>query len=378
MSRSPLMRRAGLAVLVACLSVALPHAAWSWGGPTHHYIAEHYSQHLPGTIDGLRAYDSVVDQHVTDPDTRKSTTPGESYRHFIDIDAYPEFLAGTLTHSRSALESEYGASTVLANGVLPWIEGDVVNTLAQQFRARQWSAAALTIADLCHYAGDATQPLHCTENYDGQLSGNSGVHSRYESTMLEPYLSGLSTPVMPVRYYAGVIDTMFRVVGDSWADVATILQADNDALDRSSGQYDADYYNVMWSETGAMTRARIDSATVLTASLVYTAWVNAGEPAVPGSTSPVEPGAPAGNRLSAWPSPFRDQLNLQYAGSGPLRVEVFDVHGARVAELADAVPSAGSLSWRPADAGHRIEAGLYFVRLSGPGWNMVRRITFLN
>ena len=43
----------------------------------------------------------------------------------------------------------------------------------QQFQAQQWSAAALTIADLCHYVGDGCQPLHCTENYNGQLTGNT-------------------------------------------------------------------------------------------------------------------------------------------------------------------------------------------------------------
>ncbi len=376
----PLIRapHACQALLVFLFCVALPATGWGWGGATHRYIAQHYSQHLPATIDGLRAYDSTVSLHVTDPDTRKGSTPGESYRHYIDIDAYPAFLAGTLTHSRSALEAQYGAATVLANGVLPWIVGDVVGTLASQFRTEQWSAAALTIADLCHYAGDATQPLHCTANYDGQLTGNNGVHSRYESDMMALHLAELTTPVLPVRYYASVNDTMFTAIGQSWAAVSVILQADDDAIDRGSGQYNTTYYDVLWSDTQAMTRARIDSATVLTASLVYTAWVNAGRPVVPGSSAHVEPGPLAGNALSAGPTPFRTELAIRFAGDGPLAVDVFDVRGARVARLADAVPGAGSVSWRPAEAGRRLEAGLYFVRLSGPGWQRVRRVTLLD
>src|SRR5262245_15650882 len=74
--------------IVALASLA-PATAFAWGSVGHHYIAQNYSQHLPPAIDGLKAWDSVVDAHVTDADTRKASTPGESYRHYIDIDWYP-------------------------------------------------------------------------------------------------------------------------------------------------------------------------------------------------------------------------------------------------------------------------------------------------
>jgi hypothetical protein len=79
--------------LAACAALLLsPAPGWAWGSATHHYIAQNYSKHLPAFIDGLRAWDSVVDAHVTDPDTRRPSTPGEAPRHFIDIDSYSEFL----------------------------------------------------------------------------------------------------------------------------------------------------------------------------------------------------------------------------------------------------------------------------------------------
>jgi hypothetical protein len=126
-----------------------------------------------------------------------------------------------------------------------------------------------------------------------------------------------------------------------------------------------------------MTRTRIDSATVLTASFVYTAWVNAGEPVVPGSSAGVEPVAVGGARLEAGPTPFRDRLTIQYAGAGPLSVDVFDVRGARVARLVDGASGAGRIAWRPAGSGRRVGPGLYFVRLAGPKASVVRRVTLL-
>jgi hypothetical protein len=374
-------RRVGALCLV--LALACPASGWGWGGATHHYIAQHYSQHLPPRMDGLRAYDSVVDQKVTDPDSRKSSTPGESPKHFIDIDEYPDFLLGTLTHDRAALEAQYGASTVLANGTLPWAVGDVVITLTQQFQAQQWSAAAITIADLCHYVGDATQPLHCTKNYDGQQSGNSGIHSRYESTMMSQHLSELHTSPMPVAWYPNAVNQMFTMITASWNAVSGILQADNTARAASGGAYNSTYYASLWNDTQAMTRARIDSATVATAAFVYTAWVNAGRPVVPGSSATVDT-TPSDTthappvlavRFEAGPTPFRDQLTVRYSGTGPFRVDVFDVRGARVARLVDGAAGAGNVTWQPSRS--NAPAGLYFVRLTAPGVSRVARVACL-
>jgi hypothetical protein len=267
---------------------------------------------------------------------------------------------------------------VIDNGVLPWAIAEVVTTLTQQFQAQQWSAASLTIADLCHYVGDANQPLHCTLNYNGQLTGNTGIHSRHESNMISTYLGQLSTPAMTVAYYASPQDAIFDVIAASWAGVAPILAADNIAKAASGGSYNSTYYASLWNSTRTLTEARLDTATVMTASYVYTAWMNAGRPAVPGSTADVPPVvADAGLRLVAGPSPFRDVLTVRFAGGGPLSVDVFDVRGARVARLADGVTGEGSVTWRPGSSGAPVGPGLYFVRLSGPGLNLVRRVTLV-
>jgi hypothetical protein len=315
-----------------------------------------------------------VDLHVTDPDTRKGSTPGENVRHYIDIDWYPEFALGTLSHNRATLEAKYGASTVSANGVLPWAVGDVMATLTQQFQAQQWSSAAVTIADLCHYVGDAHQPLHCCKNYDGQLSGNSGIHSRYESTMMASHLAELHTAPMGVAYYASSVEEMFAVIGSSWSGVSTILQSDNAAKAASGGAYNATYYASLWNGTQALTRSRIDSATVVTASFVYTAWVNAGRPVVPGSSAAADGGGVAGVSFGAGSTPFRGDLEVHYSGTGPFRVEVFDVRGARVARLVDGAAGTGNATWQPgrSNAG----SGIYFVRLTAPGVARVLRVAY--
>lgn len=371
-SQSPVAIRA--ARIATVLMLASPAPGWTWGFATHHYIAQNYSQHLPATMDGLQAYDAVVDAHVTDPDTRRPSTPGEEFRHYIDIDSYPEFLTGALPHDRAVLEARYGAQTVLEIGIVPWAVAEVVATLAQQFQAAQWSAAALTIADLCHYVGDAAQPLHCTKNYNGQLTGNTGIHSRYESTMMNGHIGDLNTPLMPIGDYTNPVDAMFGIVSGSWDQVGAVLQADNVAKAASGGSFNSVYYASLWNSTQAFTRARVDSATVATASFVHAAWVSAGRPQIPGSTAGVTPPGLAGAVLEAGPTPFRDALTIRFSGPGPLSVQVFDLRGARVERVVDGAAVAGSVAWRPARA---LTPGVYFVRLTGPGLEIVKRVTRL-
>lgn len=364
--------------LAALLALLPASRALAWGSGTHHYIAQNYSQHLPTYMDGLRAYDATVDAHCTDADTRKPSTPGESYKHYIDIDVYPAFLAGTLTHSRAALEAQYGASTVLNNGVLPWAIGETVTTLTSQFAAQNWSGAALTIADLTHYVGDLNQPLHDTQNYDGGLTGNSGIHSRYETSMMSSHIAELHTARRPVAFVASPVDFAFDSIGAAWQDVAPIMTADNAAKAASGGAYNTTYYNALWSATQSFTRPRIDAATWMTASLVYTAWVNAGQPTVPGSSTGVAPEPLATLSLAAGPSPFRDALTVRWSAAGPVHIDVLDVRGARVARLADGAGGAGAATWRPGANGERPRPGVYFVRLSGANVSQVKRVTLLD
>jgi hypothetical protein len=156
--------------------------------------------------------------------------------------------------------------------------------------------------------------------------------------------------------------------------VDAVLAADNTARAASGGSFNSTYYNSLWNSTQTFTRTRIDSATVATASFVYTAWIDAGQPPIPGSTADVEPASPPVARLEVGPTPFRGSLTVRFSGPGPLTVDVFDVHGRRVARVVDRAETAGIVAWRPDPA---VGPGLYFVRLIGPGLDVVRRVTRL-
>ena len=63
--------------------------------------------------------------------------------------------------------------------------------MVEALRAGDWTSAVTWAADLGHYTADSHQPLHCTKNYDGQNTGNDGVHFRFEVMMMDRFFGCL-------------------------------------------------------------------------------------------------------------------------------------------------------------------------------------------
>src|SRR5690606_32801322 len=53
------------------------------------------------------------------------------------------------------------------------------------FKTKDARAILKLAADLGHYIADANVPLHTTENYNGQLTGQHGIHGLWESRLPE-------------------------------------------------------------------------------------------------------------------------------------------------------------------------------------------------
>jgi len=176
------------------------------------------------------------------------------------------------------LVAKYGSSTVTAQGRGPWTYAGYVTSLTQGMAAAQtpadWEELIPIAAAAAHYIEDLHNPLHTTMNYDGDLSGNSGIHSRYESTMVSRNLSQLTFTPTQAEYLPSVIDFVFDGIEDRYHHVAEIMAADDAAPSSSSTAY----YNSLWAQTGMFTKTLFQDAAEAVAASWYTAWVNAGSP----------------------------------------------------------------------------------------------------
>ena len=113
---------------------------------------------------------------------RNLDVPGEPPRHFLDFDAYGPSPFDALPRDFDAAVKKYGRETIEKNGTLPWRVGEIYGRLVKAFeragRKETYSIddARLMSAVLAHYVADAYVPFHAAVNYDGQLTGQRGIH----------------------------------------------------------------------------------------------------------------------------------------------------------------------------------------------------------
>jgi len=268
-------------ILLLTVQFLFPGSSHPWGARAHHWINRQAFRHLPDEMAGFRRWAGLITAYASEADWRKSTDPLESPRHYIDIDRYPEFPQGRLCRDLDSLRARYGDQLdVYGNGVVPWTIAGVTETLSVAMAEGRWQEAILRAADLGHYVADGHQPLHVTENYDGQLTGNDGVHLRYEIHMVNRHLDELPSDSMAVSPAVDPLEYYLETIPGTWIYVDSIMTADHRAR-KATALFDEEYYRVMWQHTGRFTIGRLCQAARVLAALWQTAWEKAGRPAFP-------------------------------------------------------------------------------------------------
>src|SRR5690606_37925329 len=109
----------------------------------------------------------------------------ESPRHFIDIEDYEEGHNDSIPIHWSEGKEKVQERRLRASGIVPWQVYFTYQKLVRAFREQDNDAIIRHSADLGHYVSDAHVPLHTTRNYNGQFTGQIGIHAFWESRLPE-------------------------------------------------------------------------------------------------------------------------------------------------------------------------------------------------
>jgi hypothetical protein len=284
--------RVGSLLLGAIGTVAavmtLPAPVHAWGFTVHRLINRNAVANLPAEFAGFGQWMTDLERLAVAADERKCCVPGEDIRHYIDIDDYAEFHAGTFPRTYAAALARYGQSRLEGNGIGPWALEESYGQLVDRFTVGDWTGAVAAAADIGHYAGDLHQPLHLTINFNGQLTGQSGLHSRYETQMTNRHLSAFTPFPGAAPALTDPLERTFDWIDAIYPGVQSILAADRSARTAAGGSTSSEvYYTALWEALGQDTWFWMGQASMDIASFWYTAWIEAGSPALPGDV-PVE------------------------------------------------------------------------------------------
>lgn len=352
---------------------------FGWGSNGHKIINKNAVNHLPVSMQKFIDQQTFLEQHSTDADTRRTNDTAmfsEQYRHYLDVDDYPDFT--NLSRNFSTLVGLYGWKRVKENGTNTWELVRFMDSLTAQLKRGDWNTSYQTAADIGHYAGDPHQPLHAAANYNGQLTGNTGIHSRYETSMINANLAKISVTKDTVEYISDIYGFAFRYILKSNSLVDSILHADNIAKAATAGSYTTQYYDTLWQRLGEMTKAQIQSATINLASLWYTAWVNAGLLDKPASVHQVGTVQPKTFSIQQnFPNPFNPSTTFRFsvAEKGHVRIAVYSLEGKEVAALVNGVLSAGTydVRWEP----RMVPSGVYFYRMESNRFSQSGKLIYI-
>jgi hypothetical protein len=269
-------RKASMLFLLAFISTQI----FGWGDEGHKMITQLGMKLLPRQMKLSDDTKAAIIEHSVDPDHRKREDKSEGPKHFIDIDFYKEFLDGQMIMSRDSLEKIYDETTVTKQGILPWATEDTYKELVEAFKKCEMDDIILYASDLAHYVGDGHQPMHETVNYNGQLTDQKGIHSRYESEMIDDNLKAIESSFVKQTpsYIKDVRSYIFDYIYESNSYLEVLLSADKSASEKTGGSFNKEYYRLMWFKTKYVTVSEFNSAALSLASLIYSAWKDAGKP----------------------------------------------------------------------------------------------------
>ncbi len=171
---------------VLFLLIAFVIACSSWGFLVHKTTMQLAVYKLPKQMQPFfyKNLDYLV-LNAGRPDTRRNTDSTEAPKHFIDLEKFGENAAYKMPFNWDSAQATYSRDSLLLYGYVPYHIIFMKDKLTAAFREGNADSILFYAADIGHYIGDANVPLHTTDNYDGQLTDQKGIHSLWESMIPE-------------------------------------------------------------------------------------------------------------------------------------------------------------------------------------------------
>ena len=276
-------RALGVVVVVALLMTG---DARGWGFSAHRIVTETAVERMPPDVASFfKGSARRLSDLSLEPDTiLKARDEEEGRRHYINLDALAPHPFDAIPREYGEAQAAFGEERVRRGGTLPWRIGNVVKDLTAAMRRKNAPEILKQAGYLSHYASEAFEPFHLTKNHDGQETCNLGIHDAFESEMIERFPAAFRENVRRGRAaVTGVerpVHQVFAWMREAYPLVQRVLDADSSALKalKTEGR---DYFEELNRLAGPIAERQLSMAANATASLWYTAWVDAGKPALP-------------------------------------------------------------------------------------------------
>lgn len=201
----------------------------------------------------------------------------------LELNAFPENVKEILAVDRF---SEYG--------ILPYHLVKMQQRLTKAFQDKDPQKIIQLSSEFGHYIGDAHVPLHTTENYNGQMTNQIGIHAFWESRIPELFAdTEFDYFVGKAEYIEDPQDYYWKIVLKSHSYLDSLLayeirlknefppdrqfcyeDRNGQTIRTQCKEYSEAYHKML----GGQVESRMRGSILSVGSAWYTAWVDAGQP----------------------------------------------------------------------------------------------------
>ena len=276
-----------VALFSAAVLLAARGEAIAWGFAAHRMANARAVETLP---DPLRAWytgnAAWVAEHAIDADLERDRSDDPD--HFLDFDFFGAYPFPDVGEDEAEHLRRFGADA-RAKGRVPWRIAEDYRDLVAAFRAGDLARVLRRSASVAHLIADAHVPLHAALNHDGQLTGQRGLHSRWESELVERFARQIEPGVLPVAAVPvrNPVAFTLAVLRESYLHSLEVLASDRAvagprdfAETPEDDRYDDTYYSRLFEREATRVRSRLAASASAAGSLWLAAWEEAGRPAL--------------------------------------------------------------------------------------------------
>lgn len=235
---------------------------------------------------------NYITEASVNPDRRRFSSAEEAPRHYIDLDHYGDSALAVMPRFWGDAVKKYTEDTLKAYGIVPWHINKMFYALRDAFYIRDPDRILRLSAEIGHYIGDAHVPLHTTENYNGQLTGQEGIHAFWESRLPEMFSDDFDFFVGRADYISNPQVAAWEAVKASHQAVDSVLSEEKRLSARMGDRkfsfetkgrqtikvYSRAYATAYYKLLDRMVERRMRASIKMTGDIWYSAWVDAGQP----------------------------------------------------------------------------------------------------
>lgn len=277
-------------VVIVMLLISLS----SWGFFAHRRINRLAVFTLPTEMIGFYKQNIVyLTENAINPDRRRYAIDEEAARHYIDLDIYGDSAWYKMPHNWFRAIDKYTEDTLQAYGIAPWHINLMKIRLTKAFKVKDFERILRLSGDIGHYIADANVPLHTTENYNGQFTGQRGIHGFWESRLPELYSDSYDFFVGKASYIDNSQEEAWRAVKNAQMALDSVLLFEKELSQKfpdskkysfeAKGATTAKVYSQKFSYAyhqmlNGMVERRMRASIKMVGDFWYTCWVDAGQP----------------------------------------------------------------------------------------------------